>query len=79
MKTVKLVRQLGCGGDGERGDAFEVKEINIHTAGLQAALAKYEILFLQFMFGFTLTVEEDRTVSMGMGKGIYDRYNYKTF
>ena len=44
--------------EGGTEELSKVGEVNVHTAGLQAAQVKYEVLFLQFALGLTLTVEE---------------------
>ena len=51
---------MGGGGIEKKGipGLLEVREINIHTTGLQASQAKYEMLFLQFAFNLTLTLAE---------------------
>eukprot|EP00061_Rhincodon_typus_P012040 g37497.t1 len=44
----------------------------MQAIGLEASKAKYEMLFLQFAFGFTLTVEEgmDGHVTRRVGGGV---------
>lgn len=50
---------VGCG-RGKRDGHHKNEEFNVHTIGLSATHAKYEMLFIQFTFDVTQSMEKTK-------------------